>query len=137
MEKFSNVYVSDCHRKYYLKVHLIFVCKYRKKLLNDIVSGHLKSKVLEISQKYDFLIDVMETDKDHLHMLVGYKPNISVSSIVRALKQETTISLWKCFNVFLSKYFWKEHTFWSDGYFACSIGEASPETIRRYIENQG
>jgi len=45
MEKFSNVYVSDCHRKYYLKVHLIFVCKYRKKLLNDIVSGHLKGWV--------------------------------------------------------------------------------------------
>ncbi len=44
MEKFSNVYVSDYHRKYYLKVHLIFVCKYRKKLLNDIVSGHLKNK---------------------------------------------------------------------------------------------
>jgi putative transposase len=32
---------------------------------------------------------------------------------------------------------WKEKTFWIDGYFVCSIGEASPETIRNYIINQG
>ena len=37
----------------------------------------------------------------------------------------------------LKQQFWKEHTFWSDGYFVCSIGEANPETIRKYIENQG
>ncbi|MBQ9159288.1 MAG: transposase [Erysipelotrichaceae bacterium] len=33
--------------------------------------------------------------------------------------------------------FWKEHTFWSESCFVCSIGEADPDTIRRYIENQG
>ena len=38
---------------------------------------------------------------------------------------------------FLTKHFWKEHTFWSDGYFVCSIGEANPDTIRKYIESQG
>ena len=79
----------------------------------------------------------METDKDHIHLLVSYPPKVSISSIVRKLKQESTITLWKYFPVFLSKHFWKKHTFWSDGYFACSIGEANPETIRRYIENQG
>jgi len=41
------------------------------------------------------------------------------------------------YGILLSKQFWKEHNFWSDGFFACSIGEANPETIRRYIENQG
>ncbi|WP_188347450.1 transposase, partial [Sphingobacterium cavernae] len=38
---------------------------------------------------------------------------------------------------FLFKHFSKKHTFWSDGYFVCSIGEASPDTIREYILNQG
>lgn len=37
----------------------------------------------------------------------------------------------------LTKQFWKEHTFWSDEYFVCSIGEANPDTVRKYIENQG
>ena len=79
----------------------------------------------------------MEIDKDHIHLLVSYPPKLSISSIVRKLKQVNTISLWEQNPLYLSKHFWKERTFWSDGYFACSIGEANPETIRRYIENQG
>ncbi len=36
----------------------------------------------------------------------------------------------------LKKHFWKEQTFWSDGYFCCTIGNASQKVIRKYIENQ-
>ena len=71
-----------------------------------------------------------------VHLYISVNTKLSVTSIVRKLKQETTINLWKNYPKFLSKHFWKEHTFWSDGYFACSIGEANPETIKRYIENQ-
>lgn len=70
-------------------------------------------------------------------MLISYPPNISISSIVRRLKQCSTLSLWKQFPIMLTKQFWKEHTFWGDGYFVCSIGEANPNTVRKYIENQG
>ena len=133
-----NNYTSVNRHKYYLKVHLVFVCKYRKQLLvNNNIDLMVKEIFKGIESKSDFTIDIMETDKDHIHLLVSYPPKISITSIVRKLKQESTILLWKDFPVFLSKHFWNEHTFWSDGYFACSIGEANPETIRRYIENQG
>ena len=133
-----NNYTSVNRHKYYLKTHLVFVCKYRKQLLiNESLDSKVKEIFKSIESKSDFIIDIMETDKDHIHLLVSYPPKVSISSIVRKLKQESTITLWKYFPVFLSKHFWKEHTFWSDGYFACSIGEANPETIRRYIENQG
>ena len=79
----------------------------------------------------------METDQDHIHILVEYKSDISITSIVRKLKQESAFWIWKMHGNYLLKHFWKERIFWSDGYFACSIGEASPETIRKYIENQG
>ena len=131
-----NNYVSRNHSKYYLKVHLIFVCKYRKKLLINNFDNIVKNIILEISYRSNFIIDILETDEDHIHMLISYPPKLSVTSIVRKLKQETTIYLWKNYPKFLSKHFWKEHTFWSDGYFTCSIGEANPETIKRYIENQ-
>lgn len=133
-----NNYASVNRHKYYLKVHLVFVCKYRKQLLiNERLDSKVKEIFKNIESKSDFNIDIMETDKNHIHLLVSYPPKVSISSIVRKLKQESTIILWKYFPVFLSKHFWNERTFWSDGYFACSIGEASPETIRRYIENQG
>ena len=133
-----NNYTSINRHKYYLKVHLVFVCKYRKQLLvNNDIDLMVKEIFKNIESKSDFIIDIVDSDKDHIHLLVSYPPKISISSIVRKLKQESTTTLWKYFPVYLSKHFWNEHTFWSDGYFACSIGEASPETIRRYIENQG
>ena len=130
-------YFSKKRRKYYLKCHLIFVCKYRKRLITDEVREYILNVFKSIEEQSDFDIEVMETDKDHIHMLISYPPNISVSSIVRRLKQCSTLSLWKQFPIMLSKQFCKECTFWSDGYFVCSIGEANPNTVRKYIENQG
>ena len=101
------------------------------------MQGTIKEIFSVIELRSDFSIDIMETDKDHIHLLVSYPPNISVTTIARRLKQESTRELWDRYPEWLRRHFWKEHTFWSDGYFVCSIGEASPETVRKYIENQG
>ena len=53
----------------------------------------IKEIFLDIEKVSDFIIEVMETDKDHIHMLVSYPPNISVTSIVRRLKRESTREL--------------------------------------------
>ena len=49
----------------------------------------------------------------------------------------TTSKLWFAYKSELKKQFWKEQVFWSAGYFACSIGDASTETIAKYIKEQG
>jgi putative transposase len=92
-----------------------------------------------IAREYGFTITEMEADKDHIHLLVNYPPTLSLLQIVRLLKQITTYRLWRTGNIanYLRMCFWKERTFWSDGYFVCSIGNASPDTIRQYIRNQG
>ena len=136
MSKKSN-YVSTNRSKHYLKCHLIFVCKYRKKLLVGDLDNDMKSILLSITSKSYFEIEVFESDIDHIHFLVRYIPRLSVTSIVRKLKQESTVAIWQKHKNVLSKNFWEEHTFWSDGYFVCSIGEASPETVRQYILSQG
>ena len=132
ISKKSN-YVSTNRSKHYLKCHLIFVCKYRKKLLIDALDNDMKAIMQSIASNSDFEIEVFESDIDHIHFLIRYIPRLSVTSIVRKLKQESTVAIWKLHKNILSKNFWKEHTFWSDGYFVCSIGEASPETVRQYI----
>lgn len=133
----GNNYQHSNRRKYYLKCHLIFCIKYRKKLLVGIFNGTIKSILLGIAEKSDFAIEVLESDKDHIHFLINYPPHISITSIVRKLKQKSTIFAWKLFEGKLRKEFWAERTLWSDGCFVCSIGEANPETIRKYIEQQG
>ena len=79
-------YFSKNRYKYYLKCHLIFVCKYRKQLITDEVRGYILNVFKSIEEQSDFDIEVMKTGKDHIHMLISYPPNISISSIVRRLK---------------------------------------------------
>ena len=79
----------------------------------------------------------MESDKDRIHLLISYSPDISITSIVRRLKQKSAHELWNNYSGFLTKHFRKEHTFRSESCFMCSIGEADPDTIRKYIESQG
>ena len=78
----------------------------------------------------------MEIDKDHIHILLTISPRYSISQYVRRIKQETNWRLWENFPL-LKRQFWREKTFWSDGYFVCSVGNASAETIRKYIQEQG
>ena len=130
-------YQTTNRTKHNLKIHLIFVCKYRKKLLYGELNDFLKTIIFDIAKKSDFEIIEAETDKDHIHIMIQYIPRVSISSIVNRLKSVTTYRLWQKYRPFLKQHFWKENTFWTDGYFVCSIGEASPETIQRYIQNQG
>ncbi len=131
-------YTSKNHSKYFLLVHLIFVTKYRKQLLVKY-GDEIKIILEDVSKEKNFKIVTMEVDKDHIHLLVNYSPILSVVEIVRHLKQISTYRIWRQNNnhLDLSKQFWKEKTFWSDGYFACSIGNISKETIEKYIQNQG
>lgn len=129
-------YDNKNHSKFLLMYHAIFVCKYRRKLLEPI-SDELKQIIFEIAEKSDFEIIEMETDKDHIHILLKSEPKYSALAIVRRLKQETTFRIWKTQKEYLRRYYWKEHTLWSDGYFVCSIGNISKETAQAYIRNQG
>ena len=75
-----------------IKLHMIFVVKYRKLLLVGDLGEDIKQIMFDISKKEDskFSIDTMEVDKDHLHML---------------------LNIWELRKDELKKDFWKEQTF--------------------------
>ena len=135
----SREYHTKKHCKYMIKLHIIFVTKYRKGLLTGEIDDNIKQIIYDISKKEDslFSIESMETDQDHVHMLVDVDPSVSATSIVSRIKQMSTIEIWKKHGEELKKSYWKENTFWSDGYFVCSTGDANMETIKKYIEEQG
>ena len=132
-----NCWKSKNRYKYLLQYHLIFVCKYRKKILVGTISDDIKQLSYEICNKHNVTIKKMETDKDHIHYLIETEPTISISKIVNLMKSYTTYHIWQLHQKYLSRHFWKEHTFWTDGYFVCSIGNVSEKMLKEYIENQG
>jgi putative transposase len=101
--------------------------------LNDDIKQIFQS----IADDSDFDIEVMESDINHIHFLIRYIPRLSIAQIVRRLKQESTRQIWLLHPSILRKQYWYQSILWSDGYFVCSIDEASPDTIREYILNQG
>ena len=130
-------YVSTNHSKHYLKAHIIIVTKYRKPLLVNQLKQDMHSTLQNIISNSDFSVEVFESDIDHVHFLIRYIPRLSISQIVRRLKQQSTYRIWQLYPTLLRKEYWYKNTFWSAGYFVCSIGEASPDTIRQYILSQG
>ena len=133
----DNRYNRHNRRKHSLKVHIVLVTKYRKQLLKGSIADDVKQKIFDIANTRGYEIIAMETDKDYMHFLISYDTTDRVCDIVKIIKQKTTYHLWQKYGSFLSKQYWKKRIFWSDGYFACSIGEVSSATIQKYIESQG
>lgn len=131
-------YKSKSHCMFLLKYHLILTVKYRHKLLIDFnLSNSLKEYIKQIARDYDFDVEVMEVDKNHIHLLLELKPAQCVAEIVKIIKSITTKQLWVNYSYLLQKKLWGSRSFWTSGYFICTTGDASTETIKKYIENQG
>ena len=133
----ANHYHTSSHSKYLLQCHLVFSTKYRKKILDGALKNDLKQILYDIANEKDIIIVAMERDLDHIHLMVDYPPTKSVFEMVSSFKSIATHRIYKLHRAFLKGHYWKENTLFSDGYFTCSIGEASPETIRKYILTQG
>jgi putative transposase len=130
-------YVTYSHAKTKIRYHLIFSTKYRAKCLEGI-HDEVLAAFRQTESASDFTLYDIETDKDHIHMMIEIKPSISVDQAVRRLKQMTTHILWDRDGEWLRKFYWgPKRKLWSGGYFCATVGDASEDTIRKYIENQG
>lgn len=120
-----------------LMVHLIFVTKYRKAILTGSFKKDVKKYLSDTCHRYHWYIKRMETDKDHIHILLQFNPKDSIFTIVSYLKQHSTYLAWQNYEIMLQQKYWKEKTLWSDGYFAATVGTVSQKAIEHYIETQG
>ena len=110
----------------YYNITLFLSVNIRKKLLvSRQISDDIKQFSYEICQRHSVIIRYMETDKGHIHYMIETEPTMSISKIVNLMKSYTTYHIWKRYPQYLRKQFWKEHTFWTDGCFACSVGNVS------------
>jgi putative transposase len=106
----NHNYQTRNHSKFLLKCYLIFVVKYRKKILVGDINRDMKQILLD-SQTPDFRIEVMESDVDHIHFLIDYDPIISISMIVRHMKQMSSTRIWQKHENYLKTCFWKHKPF--------------------------
>ncbi len=127
-------YRKTSHSFYDLKVHLVWIAKYRKPVLFGNVAARLRDLVREICKSLDVEILKGHVSKDHVHLFVSIPPYLSVSDLVKRVKGKTS---WKLMseNRKLSRQFWGRHL-WARGYFAASSGNVTDEVIMKYIAIQ-
>ena len=130
-----SIYKSN-HKVYELKYHFVLIIKYRKNLFKSELEIYLKNIFEQICQKYDFVLETMGFDKNHVHLMIQTLPKSSPSKVFQILK---SISARKVFKKFpkIKLSLWGGN-FWSAGGYAGSIGEGkNADIIRNYIKKQG
>ncbi|MBW6411962.1 IS200/IS605 family transposase [Clostridium weizhouense] len=127
-------YNKRSHTVYDIKYHVIWVTKYRYKVLNKHISSRLRELIRQGCEARQITIVRGSIGKDHVHMLWGCSPSIAPSKIVQYLKDRSSRLIQDEFPE-LKKRYWGQHL-WARGYFCATVGSVTEETIKRYIESQ-
>ena len=129
-------YIHKSHHVTVLLYHLVFPAKYRRAVFDEQVDAVLREVCLEIEKRYEIKFIEIGIDKNHVHFLIQSVPTYSVTKLVTMLKSLTAREVFKrCLGV--KKQLWGGE-FWSDGYFASTVGKHGDEgMIARYVKEQG
>jgi REP element-mobilizing transposase RayT len=115
-----------------INYHFVFCPRYRRKIFNDpSVEERFKDIVIEVCKELDIDIVAMECHKDHTHLFINSKPNLSPSSIMARIKGVSSRRLREDF-----PYLNKSKTLWTHSFFVSTAGDVSSETIKKYVEEQ-
>ena len=120
---------------YSIQYHLVWCVKYRHKVLSGDIDERLKELLYKIALDNKFAIKEIETDLDHVHLLIECSPQHYIPDMIKALKGVSARLLMKEFGVVLKKKLWQGHL-WNPSYFVATVSENTESQIREYNQNQ-
>ena len=126
---------NNNHSVFTLNYHLILVTKYRRKVIDDVISSRLREIFDYIAPNYNIFVEEWNDDEDHIHILFKAHPNSELSKFINAYKSASSRLIKKEFPSVKEK-LWKEY-FWSRSFCLITCGGANIDTIREYIRKQG
>ncbi|STO01072.1 Transposase and inactivated derivatives [[Eubacterium] infirmum] len=129
----ANKHNSLSHTKWLCKYHIVFILKYRRKIIYNQYRESIKEIIKSLCKYKGVEIIEGHLMADHVHMLVSIPPKYSVSSIMGYLKGKSALMIFdKHANL---KYNFGNRHFWSEGYYVSTVG-LNEATIAKYIREQ-
>ena len=126
------------HSAYRTEYHVVWIPKYRRRILNPGVKGYLV-KLFPKLEKQMPGCEIIEANilVDHIHLVMIIPPKYRVSDVVGKMKGVTSSLLRKKFD-WLHKVYWRENVVWSPGYFVSTVGINEEQILRyaRWQQNQ-
>lgn len=127
-------YRHGSHTVFEIHLHVVWVTKYRKKILVGEVATRVRDMIRRICREQEVEIIKGHVSKDHVHLFVSIPPQVTISRLVQRLKGKSSHKLMMEFK-HLAKTYWGRHL-WARGYFCCSSGNVTDEVVKAYIDAQ-
>jgi putative transposase len=127
-------YRKTSHTTYDCKYHIVWITKYRKKVMTGLVAERVRELIRQICKENDVEIIKGHVSKDHIHIFVSVPPHLAISKLVQSIKGKSSFKMMSE-NKELSRQFWGRHL-WGRGYFVATSGNITDEVIMEYIKNQ-
>jgi putative transposase len=127
-------YRHSAHAVYDLKYHVVWITKYRYKVLRGRIAERARDLIRQTCEARGVAIVRGAVSPDHVHMLLAAPPELSPAKLVQYIKGRSSRRLQDEFPE-LRKRYWGQHL-WARGYFCATVGAVNEETIKQYIENQ-
>jgi REP element-mobilizing transposase RayT len=134
--KDENKYIYKEHNKTLLLYHMVFVIKYRKKLITENIEKDIRDICIRISESYEIIFIEIGFDEDHIHLLIQSIPMLSIGVIVKTIEGILAREIF-VLHPEIKKYLWGGNL-WTSGYYVNTVGQYSNrDVIIKYIKNQG
>jgi putative transposase len=127
-------YKKLSHVVYKCDYHIVWVPKYRYRILKGAVKEHLEKDLRTLCEWKKAEIVEVNIQEDHVHLIISIPPKISVSEMMGIIKGKTAIKIFRSYPELKKKPYWGNH-FWARGYFVNTVG-LDEDMIRRYVKYQ-
>lgn len=127
---------TSSHAVFNLKLHLVFVTKYRRKALSQDLLNCIEQSLTKTLHAWRCKMIEFGGEPDHVHLLIEIHPALSISTLVNNLKTTSSSMARQQFSEHLGKFYWKP-LFWHGAYFVATVGGATLATVKAYVQSQG
>ena len=121
------------HTKWECKYYVIWIQKYRKKLIFKRLRPYWGEALPELARQKESRILERHLQSDHVHVFISIPPKYSVSSVIGYIKGKSAIYIARNFSNRRRNFVGE--TFWARGFYVTSVG-LDEDAVRSYIKNQ-
>ena len=129
-------YRKASHVTYDCRYHIIWITKYRRRVLNEEIRARVEELLYEVSGELYIDIISVGIEEDHVHVYCSIPHTQPLPYVLQMYKGRTSNIIREEYAEYLQEYYWKPFL-WAVGYCIVTVGEITHETIKRYVENQG
>ena len=126
-------YLSLNHSVWECKYHVVFIPKYRRKVLFGKIREDLGEVFRRLARQKECEIEEGHLMPDHVHMMISIPPKHSVAQVIGYIKGKSAIHVARTY--FERKRNYVGQNFLARGYFVSTVGRGE-EAIRQYIRHQ-